>query len=262
MLFVSVAVTTMLWALQRQLIYYPFGEVPAPSAVGLPQAQTVHFLTEDGLKLGAWYVPPSYAGVGTTVILFNGNGGTRALRAPLAAALAARGIGTLMVDYRGYAGNPGSPSEDGLAADARAALQYVTSRADVNANRVVYFGESLGTGVAVRLATEQPPLALILRSPYTSLVDMGRHFYPFLPVRRFLRDRFESIERINHVKRPLLVICARRDSIVPSSQSQRLYEAAAQPKRLLIVENVDHNDYELLAGPRLIETIASFLEAY
>jgi fermentation-respiration switch protein FrsA (DUF1100 family) len=217
-------------------------------------------MTDDGLKLGAWFVPAAFPGTATTMIVFNGNGGNRALRAPLAAELSTRGIATLMVDYRGYAGNPGSPSEHGLASDARAALRYVARRADVDPARIVYFGESLGTGVAVRLAVEHPPLALILRSPYTSLVDMGRHFYPFLPVRRFLSDRFESMELIDRLTRPVLVIAAHRDSIVPSSQSQRLYDAAPEPKQLLMLDDVDHNDYELLAGARVIGAIVDFVD--
>jgi fermentation-respiration switch protein FrsA (DUF1100 family) len=196
--------------------------------------------------------------------VFNGNGGNRALRAPLAARLADEGIATLLVDYRGYGGNPGSPSEEGLALDARAARRYVAARPDVDPARLVYFGESLGSGVAVRLAVEEPsdrPFALILRSPYTSIADMAAHHYPFLPARWLLRDRFPSIDRIARVACPLLVIAARQDTIVPSDQSERLYAAARSPKRLLMIEDADHNDYDLLAGRRVVETIVEFLVA-
>ena len=150
-----------------------------------------------------------------TVIVFNGNAGNRAFRAPLAAALAEHGISVLLFDYRGYGGNPGSPSEEGLAADARAARRYVAGRA--GSDRIVYFGESLGSGVAVRLAAEQPPAALILRSPFTSLTDTGRHHYPFLPVGMMLIDRFASIDRIRDIRCPLLVIAADHDSVVPTA---------------------------------------------
>jgi fermentation-respiration switch protein FrsA (DUF1100 family) len=195
------------------------------------------------------------------VIVFNGNAGHRALRAQLADALAQRGIASLLFDYRGFGGNPGSASEEGLALDARAVRTYAAGRSDVDATRLVYFGESLGTGVAVRLATECPPAALILRSPFTSLVEVGRYHYPILPVRWLLRDRFDSIDRIGRVRCPLLVIAGDRDGIIPPALSQGLYDAAPSPKRLVIIPDADHNDADLLAGPRLIAAIVEFLQS-
>jgi uncharacterized protein len=247
------------WLGQRRLIYFPFGEVPPPAAAGLPVAESISFQTEDGFTLAGWFVPEQLADArkGTTVIVFNGNAGNRAYRAPLAAALAERGVSVLLFDYRGYGGNPGSPSEEGLAADARAARRYVAGRK--GSDRIVYFGESLGTGVALRLTVEQPPLALILRSPFTSLTDTGRHHYPFLPVGLLLTDRYASIDRIGEVRCPLLVIAGDRDGVIPVAQSRRLFEAAREPKRLAIIERADHNDYELLAGKRMLDAITEFL---
>jgi hypothetical protein len=253
------ALLVLVWSGQRKLLYFPFGAVPQPAEVALPGAETVAFDTDDGLTLHAWFVPAASPSMRLTVIVFNGNGGNRALRAPLAARLADEGIATLLVDYRGYGGNPGSPSEEGLARDARAARRYVAARTDVDPARIVYFGESLGSGVAVQLALDERPFALILRSPYTSIVDMAAHHYPFLPARWLLRDRFPSLDRIPRVVCPLLVIAARHDTIVPSDQSERLYAAATSRKRFLMIEDADHNDYELLAGPRVIETIVEFL---
>lgn len=241
------------WLGQRRLIYFPMGRVPPPADAGLPGAEAVSFTTEDGLTLGGWFVQ----GGQVTVIVFNGNAGNRAFRAPLAAALAERGLSVFLFDYRGYGGNPGSPSEAGLAADARAARRYVAGR--TGSGRIVYFGESLGSGVAVRLAAEQPPAALILRSPFTSLTDTGRYHYPFLPVGLMLTDRFASIDRIRDVRCPLLVIAADHDSIVPTDLSRRLFEAALEPKRLVIIERTDHNDYELLAGQRVVVAVDDFL---
>jgi uncharacterized protein len=248
----------LIWIGQRRLIYFPFGEVPEPGALGLSQAESITLSTEDGLTLGAWFVPAATPRRAITVIVFNGNAGNRAFRAPLAAGLAQRGMSTLLLDYRGYGGNPGTPTEEGLARDARAARRYVSSRA--GRDRIVYFGESLGSGVAVRLAVEQPPGALMLRSPFTSLTDIGRHHYPVLPVGLLLADRFASIDRIRDVRCPVLVIAADRDSIIPTDQSRRLFEAAPEPKQLLIVEGTDHNDYELLAGRRVLDAIAEFLD--
>jgi fermentation-respiration switch protein FrsA (DUF1100 family) len=252
----------VLWSFQQRLIFFPFGAVEAPRDAGVPQAQTVTFSTEDGLTLSAWFVPPAEPRERAPTILFlSGNAGNRAMRAPLAAALAARGIATLLVDYRGYGGNPGAPSEEGLARDARAARRYLAGRADIDAARVVYFGESLGTGVAVRLAAEKPPRGLVLRSPFTSLTDVGRHHYPFLPVRPLLRHRFASIDRIAGIRCPVLMIAARHDSIVPMPLSERLFAATTAPKQLLIVDNADHNDFALLAGRQVIDAVAAFVDS-
>ena len=247
------------WVTQRWLIYFPTSGLPAPAAVRLPRASEVTFQTADGLTLRAWFVPADRPGR-VTVLFLSGNGGNRAMRAPFAEALAARGIATMLVDYRGYGGNPGRPSESGLAEDARAARAYLAERADVDPTRIVYFGESLGTGVAIRLATEQPPLAMVLRSPYTSLVDIGRHHYPYLPVSLLLTDRFASLDRIGLVSCPVLVIAGTSDAVVPADQSKRLFDALRSPaKKLLMVEGADHNDYELLAGTQLIDATVDFI---
>jgi fermentation-respiration switch protein FrsA (DUF1100 family) len=216
-------------------------------------------VTDDGVTLNGWFTPSQSSRAHATVIIFNGNAGNRAFRADLAARLADEGFASLLFDYRGYGGNPGSPSEQGLMRDARAARRYVESRADVDAHHIVYFGESLGTGVAVRLAVEYRPRALILRSPFTSLVDMGRHHYPFLPVAWLLRDRFSSLDHIARIGCPLLIIAATEDTIVPATQSRRLFAAALEPKRLEMLDHVDHNDYALLAGPEMMAAVTAFL---
>jgi fermentation-respiration switch protein FrsA (DUF1100 family) len=195
------------------------------------------------------------------VLVFNGNGGNRAHRGPLAAALQRRGLQVLLVDYRGYGENPGTPSKDGLAADARAARAYLGGRPDVDPSLIVYFGESLGTAVAVDLAVDHPPAAMILRSPFTSVADVGQHHYPLLPVRLLLRDRFAPIDQIGRIHSPLLVIAGGQDRIVPVESSRRLYEAAGEPKTLLLLEHADHNDYALLAGGEMIQVIERFLQA-
>jgi fermentation-respiration switch protein FrsA (DUF1100 family) len=145
--------------------------------------------------------------------------------------------------------------------DSRAARAYLARRPDVDRSRLVYFGESLGTAVAVDLAVEHPPAALILRSPFTSMGDLGQHHYPFLPVRLLLRDRFAAIDQIRRIRVPLLVIAGGRDRIVPIENSRRLYAAAIAPKTLLVLPDADHNDYELLAGDEMIDAIVRFLQS-
>jgi hypothetical protein len=193
------------------------------------------------------------------VLVCNGNGGNRSLRAPLAAALARAGLAVLLFDYRGYAANPGQPTEAGLAADARAALAYLAARPEVDPARLVYFGESLGAAVALRLAVERPPAALVLRSPFASLAEIGRLHYPWLPVSLLLADRYDSLGRVGGLAAPLLVVAGERDRIVPASHSRRLFDAAPQPKRFVLLPGADHNDLDLLVGPRLLAEVLAFL---
>lgn len=253
------AFLVLLWAFQRRLMYFPFADVPAPEVVGLPDASPVTFQTADGLMLRGWFVPSHKAPARLTIVVFNGNAGNRAFRAPLAAALRSRGFQVLLFDYRGYGGNPGTPTEEGLAADAQAALAYVRGRADVDPARIGYFGESLGTGVAVTLADVAAPAVLVLRSPFTSMTDVGRLHYPWLPVGSFLRDRYESIDRLRRIRCPVLVVAGNRDGIIPVEQSRRMFDAAREPKSLLIVPGADHNDDALLAGRDMIDAIDRFI---
>jgi fermentation-respiration switch protein FrsA (DUF1100 family) len=181
------------------------------------------------------------------------------MRAALAAALSRMGLAVLLFDYRGYGGNPGSPSEEGLAADARAALEYLAGRPEVDPGRVVYLGESLGAAVALRLAVERPPAALVLRSPFASLAEVGRRHYPVLPVSLLLRDRYDSAALVGRLTAPLLVVAGSRDRIVPASHSRRLFAAAPEPKRLVVLDGADHNDHDLHAGPRLVGELRAFL---
>jgi fermentation-respiration switch protein FrsA (DUF1100 family) len=249
----------LIWAVQRRLMYFPIGDVPPPAVAGLDGVEAVRFTTDDGVVLNGWFLPSVRPAPWFTVLVFNGNAGNRALRAPLGAALRAEGISVLLVDYRGFGGNGGAPTEQGLAADARAARAYVLGRPDVDSSRLVYFGESLGTGVATALAAQHPPAALILRSPFPSMTAIARLHYPFLPVGWLLRDRYESIRHISRIACPLLIIAGDADRIIPVEQSRELYEAARSAKTLVIVPGADHNDLALLAGPVMIEAIVNFL---
>ena len=243
-----------MWAAQRRLLYFPDGA--SPSAALLPDGwEPVSYPTSDGLTLDAWYRPPE-PGQGV-VIVFNGNAGNRGGRVPFGEGLAASGMGVLLTDYRGYGGNPGHPSEDGLANDARAALAFIRQAAP--GSSIVYFGESLGAAVAVELASHEPPAALVLRSPFTSLADVGRVHYPWLPVGRFLKDRYPSLDRIGTIDVPLLVVAGDADSIIPVEQSRDLYAAANDPKRLVVIPGVDHNDPSLTYGREVIEAVVAFI---
>jgi fermentation-respiration switch protein FrsA (DUF1100 family) len=257
----ALVVLALAWLFQRRLIYLPSaGRVP-PAAELLPGGEDVTFETADGLRLEGWFVPAATGHSRATVLVLNGNGGNRVARVPLVAQLSRAGLSVLLVDYRGYGGNSGHPSERGLVADARAARAYLATRDDVDPERLVYFGESLGAAVAVavQLAVEQPPMALVLRSPFVSLAEMGRIHYPFLPVGLLLRDRYASIEQVAGLRCPVLVVAGAGDEIVPWRQSRRLAAEIPEPKRFVLIPGADHNSLELLAGQRMIDEVVRFV---
>ena len=252
--------TAYLYFTQRSQLYFPWPEAPpAPP----PSVEAIELETDDGLRLGAWFVRATEEGAtpGSAVLVCNGNAGSRAHRYPLAQALAARGHHVLLFDYRGYAGNPGSPSEDGLRTDARAAARALADRPEVNPERIAYFGESLGAAVCTGLATEIPPAALILRSPFPSVLAMARQHYPYVPaVEPLVWDRWPLERQLaDEVRVPVLVLAGARDEIVPPQLSRRVYEAATEPKRFAEIPAAHHNDESLLAGDELLADVTTFL---
>lgn len=257
-----VLLLALAWLLQRRLIYFPDRSAPPPAARVLPGARDVALHTEDGLRLTAWLVgpPPAVADRRLAVLVAPGNAGNRLARVPLAAALAREGMTVLLVDYRGYGGNPGKPTEEGLARDVRAARQFLLDEAGVAADRLLYYGESLGAAVVTGLAARHPPAGLILRSPFTDLPAAGREHYPFLPVRLLLRDRYPVAGPIGRITAPTLVVYGTADQIVPPAQSRAVADRAAGPTRVVAVEGADHNDAALLDGPQLIEAVSDLKE--
>ena len=249
-----------LWALQRQLVYLPDHAPLPPAATVLPGASDVVLQTEDGLHLGAWYLPAPTAEA-PAVLVASGNGGSRQSRAPLARGLAAQGLSVLLFDYRGYGGNPGSPNEQGLARDVRAARRFLLDVAGVPNDRLLYFGESLGAAVVTELATEHPPAGLVLRSPFKDLASVGTVHYPLLPVRALLRDTYPVAQHIAEVAAPTTVIYGTADSIVPPKQSQAVADAAATLHQLIPIRGADHNDLVLIAGDDVIQAVLDLADA-
>jgi fermentation-respiration switch protein FrsA (DUF1100 family) len=169
------------------------------------------------------------------------------------------GYGVFILDYRGYGGSEGSPTEDGLFSDALTALHWLQQ---ARSDQVVYFGESLGCGVAVQLAMRQPPAALILQSGFSSAVDVARRAYPYLPTTLLMKDRFESVWRIPKINRPMLVIHGRRDSIIPVELGRALFQAAGPLGEWYEVPNADHNDLPWAGGGEYLERIDRFLKQH
>ena len=245
----------MLAMLQRQLIYFPDPTKAPPAGDVIEGARDVTLHTSDGLALGAWFVPPDPAAdLRVAVLVAPGNGGNRSGRVGLATALSRRGLAVLLMDYRGYGGNPGSPSEDGLARDAMAAavaledLGYPTER-------TIYFGESLGSGVVAALQARRTPAGVVLRSPFTELADVGAHHYPWLPVRLLLKDEFTVAERLSDSEVPVTVIYGDRDTVVPPGLSARVADQAMTLAEVVVISGADHNDAAMF-GPRVADAVA------
>jgi len=255
-----IVVVALFWVFQRSLIYAPSRSLTVRRQTALPRAREVTLRTGDGLSLGGWFLDATGSAARRTVVLvFDGNAGDRSLRASLASAIATSGAAVLLFDYRGYGGNPGAPTERGLRQDALAARGFVDHLAGYESARVVYYGESLGTGVALGLASERPPDAIILRSPFPSLAEVGRIHYPLLPVRLMLRDRYEGLAWASSLRCPALVIAGGSDRVIPETLSRKVFGALAGPKQFLLVPNADHNDAELIEGPRVTAAMSEFL---
>jgi uncharacterized protein len=242
-----------IWILQRRLVFQPDPTDPGPAAAALRGGLDVRLHTSDGLDLGAWYFPAT-GGCRTTVLVAPGNAGNRAGRIELARKLGERGLGVLLLDYRGYGGNPGSPTEVGLARDARAAWEFLHHTLH-GQHRLVYFGESLGGAVLSALAVDEPPDALVLRSPFVDLASAAGRLYPMLPVRLMLWDRFPVVQNIAKLKVPVTVILGENDNVISPDQSLAVARATQPPAIVVTVRGANHNDAELVHGKAVIDAV-------
>jgi fermentation-respiration switch protein FrsA (DUF1100 family) len=225
-----------LYLFQRSLLYPASQFRPAPAQMRVPELQVVSLRTRDGLDLVAWYGAPR--GGKPTVVSFHGNGDSIAAHAAFARLLLDRGYGVLLTSYRGYSGNPGTPTEDGLYDDGRAAMDFLEARGAV----VVVHGFSLGSAVAVQMAAERKVAGMILDAPFTAAVDVAASAYPFVPVHLLMHDRFDSLAKIGAIRVPALVTHGTRDEVVPAAQFDRIYEAIPGPKSRNMVDGATHND--------------------
>jgi uncharacterized protein len=247
-----VLLTAALVSAQRHLIYLPDRDLAlTPSDVAVTKVETA-----DGVVHEVWMIPAHGVAM-ARVVVFNGNAGNKGHRLILARNLAAEGMEVLLFDYRGYGDTAGTPSEEGLMRDATA-VAGIAFQTDLP---VVYMGESLGAGPATGLAVQTEPAALVLRSPFTSLTDMARTHYPFVPT-WLLRDRFPVEDTVSRLEVPVLVVLGTGDSIVPPDLSRRVHQAVGGPSSLVEMEGLDHNDSELSAGEDLAAVIGSFVKEH
>jgi uncharacterized protein len=233
-----------LYLFQRHLLYHPSASMPDLMQAGVPDMRPVRLKTADGLELLAWYKPPVS---GKRLILyFHGNAGHIGHRGYKARQFLDLGHGVLLVSWRGFGGNAGQPSEEGLLQDARAALSFAAAQ-DIAHRRVVLYGESLGSGMAVQLAAEaaaarDPVGAVVLEAPYTSIAEVAQYHYFYVPARYMVADSFDSMARIAAIGAPLLLIHGEKDRTVPVHFGRTLFDAAVEPKQAAWLDTAGHND--------------------
>ena len=255
-----VAVLGGLYVFQRQLLYHPTTAVPSRTFAGVQEMAEVALQTADGLALTSWYAAAEQGK--PTLVYHHGNAGNIGHRGARVRPYLDAGWGVLLLGYRGFGGNPGTPSEAGLYADARAAQHFLDGQG-VPRHRRILLGESLGSGVAVAMAAEAaadgngPVGALVLEAPYSSIADVAAYHYPFVPARYLIRDAFDSRSRIAQVAAPVLVVHGLEDRVVPARFGKALFEAAVEPKTARWLEGAGHND---LADHGIADMIKAFVE--
>jgi pimeloyl-ACP methyl ester carboxylesterase len=236
------------------LLYFP---AHGPAAEPSVPFDEVAIATGDGERLHGWWIPAVARPTLGHVLLFHGNAGNIGDRVPHVEMLARAGFDVLAFDYRGYGRSTGRPDEQGTYRDARAALDALRRRRGVDPARVVYLGESLGGAIALELAQSAPPAGLVLQSTFTSIRDMARLHYAFVP-RGAVPDAYPSLRLIVGLRAPLLCLHGDRDEIVPLLYGQALFDAAPEPKELRVFAGVGHNDILALAGREWVDAIADW----
>lgn len=244
--------------IERHFVYFPDRALVAtPRDVGL-EFEDVQFEASDGVRLHGWFVPGDKEIVWLWV---HGNGGNISHRVESLRLLHDQvGVGVLLFDYRGYGRSDGTPSEQGTYLDAEAALTLLSERYGYSPERVVVFGQSLGGAIAVDVAARHRPAGLVVESAFTSIADMARLHYPFLPSRLLLGRRYNSLTKIRGVDAPILIVHGDRDDVIPFDMASELFDAAGEPKHLLVIEGAGHNDVDLVGDKRYFSALRAFIE--
>ncbi len=250
----------MLGMFQRSMLYYPTSMLEmTPKDMGLVY-RDVFLETSDKVKLHGWFVPRSNAKA--TLLFLHGNAGNISHRVDNIRRLHELGLNVFIPDYRGYGKSEGKPSEKGLYRDAQAAFSHLLSRSDIDTQRIAVFGRSLGGAVAVDLCSRVDCQRLILESTFTSMADMSREVFPFLPVGRFLPEKYASKSKLENIRIPLLQFHGISDEIIPFKLGQALFESAPGPKEFVPIPGAGHNNTYEVGGTWYFEKIREFLTEY
>jgi fermentation-respiration switch protein FrsA (DUF1100 family) len=243
---------TVIYVAQRSLMYFPDTAHVVPAEAGLPEAEEVPLTAADGVHVTAWHAPPRDAK--PVIVYFHGNGGALRFRVARFRRLIADGVGLVALEYRGYGGSAGSPSEQGLIADAQAAYRFAAGR--YPPQQLVLWGESLGSGVAIALAAERPVGRVMLEAPFTSAVALGARHYWYLPVSLLMKDQFRSDLRIGKVTAPVMIMHGVHDRVVPYAMGEQLFDLANKPKHFVRFLDGGHED---LDDNGALDAVARFL---
>ncbi len=250
--FLYVGAVAVLYAKQRSLMYFPDTVHTTPADAGLPEATEVPLTAADGVHVTAWFTAPS--GDKPIIVYFHGNGGSLRYGAARFRQLIGAGIGLVALEYRGYGGNEGSPSESGLIADGEAAYAYAAAHYPVS--QIVLWGQSLGSGVAVAVAAEKPVARVILEAPFTSTAAVASLRYWYVPVSLLMKDQFHSDRRIQKITAPVLILHGVKDQVVPYAMGERLFELANKPKHIVRFLDAGHDNLDANGA---LNAVASFL---
>jgi fermentation-respiration switch protein FrsA (DUF1100 family) len=243
------AAATALFFFQRNIIYRPDPTYYTPADAKLTGVREVRLATPGGDQLIAWYAAARPGK--PTLLYFHGNGHGLMTRADRFRRFLDAGIGIFMLSYRGYSGSTGTPTEKAIIADAALAYEHLLGMG-VTPEDIIAYGESLGTGVAVQLAGAKPVRALVLDAPYTSILDVGRLYFPIMPIETILVDHYASDRNILKVKVPILILHGTKDRTIPFDLGLRLFNTAPEPKEMAALEGAGHSDiYEFGALERL-----------
>lgn len=238
------AVILTIYTLQREMIYFPPISKPSIADAQIDGIQEVSVTTEDGLTLYGWHAAPTVKSK-PTIIRFHGNASHIGWAAERLKTFADAGYGLLLVEYRGYAGNPGQPTEQGFYRDGRAFVDWLKATG-VQESDIIVSGESIGSGVAVQMALDYPEIhSLILEAPFTSAVDVAADLYCFLPVRLMMKDRYDNLSKIAQVKSPVIIVHGDRDTIIPYTHGKKLFDSVVGAKFMITVDGGGHNDLDL-----------------
>lgn len=243
----------IIYSLQRYFIYFPSVEKPHRKHFHAEDMQVIKIKVADGLILNAWY-KPSIAHK-PVIVYLHGNAGHIGFRMDLMRQFLSAGFGVLLLEYRGYGGNPGKPTESGLYEDGRAAMRFL--QGEKQHKPIVLYGESLGTGIATKLAMEFPVCALVLQSPYTSLTALARYHYPLLPIP--IIDKYDSLSRMQQIHTPILMLHGKLDEVVPYNQGLTLFNLANRPKQWVEFSTKGHND---LWNEQFVYVVINFINTY
>jgi fermentation-respiration switch protein FrsA (DUF1100 family) len=255
-----VLLAVLLYFYQPKLVFHPHSEIEATPALISLDYEELTLTTSDGIAVNAWWVP--HPAARASVLFLHGNAGNISHRLDSIQIFHDLGLSVLIFDYRGYGKSTGTPSEQGTYIDAETAWDYLIEKKKIEQEQIIIFGRSLGGAVASWLAERHLPAGFIMESSFSSIADIGKHYYPYLPTSLLARIKYPSIDRISNIRSPILIIHSKDDEIIPYSHSERLFTEAIKEKtaqKTLLEINGGHNEGFILSGKKYSDGLDKFI---